>query len=331
MMIYKFFFGMINNKAEKKEDSFDSNYLHLINRYLLLLFLIFLFYSIFIIAFFGDTLISVFLTVITFFWLLLMMVKGKTKRFGNILKGGVIFIFVLLTFIVSFFNIYTYKNAGVEYFYFCLLFAVPFFLNYKKDSFSIFFITFIIFINFIACLYFDFDFLPKSRFIEKADFKTIKLLNILFSFSSFLQDIVFITQKDRLIHGLITDKKEKDSTIKDLVKTNAELMKHQMLINHLSEENIREILTLAENNSPMFFEKFQVFFPHFIPDLLEINPNLIHSELYFCALMKLDFDTKKIAKCTNNSIRAVESKKYRIRKKLNISSEININSFLIKI
>ncbi|GEJ48043.1 MULTISPECIES: Two component regulator three Y domain-containing protein [unclassified Chryseobacterium] len=330
-MIYKFFFKVINDEAEKMDDGFESSYLNLINRYLLLLFFIFLFYSIFIITFFGDKLISTFLTVITFFWLFLMAVKGKTKRFKTILKPFIIGIFVLLTFIVNFFNIYTYKNAGVEYFYFCLLFAVPFFLNYKKDAYSIFFITLMISINFIICLYFDFDFLPKSRFLEKKDFKIIKSLNILFSIASFLMDIVFITQKDELINGLITDKKVKDSTIKDLVKTNTELMKHQMLINHLSEENIQEILNLAETNSPVFFEKFQVFFPYFIPEILKINPNLIHSELYFCALMKLDFDTKKIAQCTNNSIRAVESKKYRIRKKLNIPSEININSYLIKI
>ncbi|WP_426481077.1 hypothetical protein [Chryseobacterium sp. R2ACT005] len=156
-------------------------------------------------------------------------------------------------------------------------------------------------------------------------------MNILFSIASFLMDIVFIAQKDKLINGLITDRKVKDSTIKDLMKSNTELMKHQMLINHLSEENIREILSLAENNSPVFFEKFQLFFPHFIPEIVKINSNLIHSELYFCALMKLDFNTKKIAQCTNNSIRAVESKKYRIRKKLNIPSDININSFLINI
>ncbi len=322
---------MLNGESDKMEANADRNYLNIINRYLFSLFFIFLFYSVFIIAFFGDMLISIFLTSITFFWLLLMAIKGKTRRFKKILKPFIILVFVLLTFIVSFFYIYTYKSGGVEYFYFCLLFAVPFFLNYKKDPFCIIFITLIISINFIACLYYDFNFLPRSRFLEKDDFKTLKLLNILFSIAYFFMDIVFITQKDALIHGLISDKKEKDSTIKDLVKTNTELMKHQMLINHLSEENVQEILSLAENNSPMFFEKFQVFFPHFIPEILRINPNLIHSELYFCALMKLDFDTKKIAQCTKNSIRAVESKKYRIRKKLNISSEININSFLIKI
>ncbi|MDN3695289.1 Two component regulator three Y domain-containing protein [Chryseobacterium tructae] len=318
---------MINNEVEKSE----ADYGNLINRYLFLLFFIFLFYSIFIIAFFGDMIISIFLSVITFFWLFLMAIKGKTERFGKMLKISIISIFVLLTIIVSFFHIYTYKNAGVEYFYFCLLFAVPFFLNYKTDSFSIYFIAFIISINFIVCLYFDFDLLSKSKFLKKNDFRTLRLWNILFSIASFVMDIVFITQKDALIKGLIHEKEIKDSTIKDLVKTNAELMKHQMLINNLSEDNIQEILNLAENNSPVFFDKFQIFFPHFIPEILKISPSLIHSELFFCALMKLDFDTKRIAQCTNNSIRAVESKKYRIRKKLNISSEININSFLIKI
>ncbi|WP_426481080.1 hypothetical protein [Chryseobacterium sp. R2ACT005] len=80
-MIYKFFVKRINDEAEKTNDSFESSYLNLINQYLLLLFFIFLFYSIFIITFFGDMLISLVLTVITFFWLFFLAVKGKTKRF----------------------------------------------------------------------------------------------------------------------------------------------------------------------------------------------------------------------------------------------------------
>lgn len=322
---------MINGEPDKKADGFDGIYLNLINRYLFLLFFIFLFYSIFIIIFFGDILISTFLIAITFFWLILIAVKGKTKRFKRILKPFIIGIFILLTFIVNFFNIYSYKSAGVEYFYFCLLFAVPFFLNYKTDAFAIIFIALMISVNFILSLYLDFDFLPRSRFLKEEDFKTLKLFNILFSIVYFLMDIVFITHKDERIKKLIDDRDVKESTIKELEKTNTELMKQQMLINHLSEENMHEILSLAEKNSPLFFEKFQVFFPYFIPEILKISTDLNHSELYFCALMKLDFDTKKIAKVTNNSIRAVESKKYRIRKKLNIPSEVNINSFLIKL
>lgn len=330
-MIYKFFLKLINDETEKMDDDLESRHLHLVNRYLLFLFFLFLFYSVFIIAFFGDVVISTFLIVITFFWLFLMSVKGKTKRFKSALKPTTMLVFISLTFIVSFFHIYTFKNAGVEYFYFSLLFAIPFYFNYKKDSLLVLSLVFIISLNFICCLYFDFDFLPKSQFFEEGDFKVVKMLNVLFSIMTFLIDIVFVTQKDGLISGLIEDTKIKASTIEDLVKSNKELMKQQMLINHLTEDNIKEIFNLAENNSPIFFEKLQIYFPHFIPSILEINPNLIHSELYFCGLMKLDFDTKKIAQCTNNSIRAVESKKYRIRKKLNISSEININSFILKL
>lgn len=330
-MIFKSFFRVISDEAEKMHDEDERSYLNLINKYLLFLFLLFLFYSIFIVIFFGDAVISTFLTVITLFWLYLMAVKGKTNRYRRVLKVTVIFVFVLLAFIVSFFHIYTYKNAGVEYFYFSLLFAIPFFFNYKEDFYSILFVAFVICVNFIACLYFDFDFLPKSKFFQAEDFKTVKLLNILFSIASFLMDISFITQKDDLIYGLIEDTKMKDSTIEDLQKTNTALLKQQMLINHLTEENIQEIYHLAETNSPLFFDKFQFFFPHFIPAVLASNPNLIYSELYFCALMKIDFDTKKIAQCTNSSVRAVESKKYRIRKKLNIPSDVNINSFILKI
>ncbi|MFN1219689.1 Two component regulator three Y domain-containing protein [Chryseobacterium kwangjuense] len=330
-MIFKFFFRTISDEPDKMDNEFERNYLNLINKYLVFLFLLNLFYSIFIVIFFGDAVISTFLTIITLFWLFLMAIKGKTGRYRKILKPSIIFVFVLLIFITSFFHIYTFKNAGVEYFYFSLLFAIPFFFNFREEPVLIMIMALIISVNFIACLYFDFDFLPRSKFFEAGDFKTVKLLNILFSIASFLVDISFITQKDDLIYGLIKDQQMKDSTIEDLQKTNTRLLKQQMLINHLTEDNIKEIYSLAESNSPMFYEKFQVFFPHFVSEILAINPNLIYSELYFCALMKIDFDTKKIAQCTNSSIRAVESKKYRIRKKLNIPSEMNINSFILKI
>ncbi|WP_419869121.1 helix-turn-helix transcriptional regulator [Chryseobacterium sp. CT-SW4] len=330
-MIYRFFYKLINNEAEKISDDYESSYLRLINRYLFFLFFLFLFYSIFIISFFGDIFISIFLIIITFFWLVLMAAKGKTTRMQTVLKKLVVAIFILLTFIVSFFHIYSFKSVGVEYFYYSLLFAIPFFFNYKEETFSILLIAFVITLNFIGCLYFDFDFLPRSPYLQEKDHNTVRLFNILFSVSTFLIDIAFIAQKDRLIYGLIEDKKIKDTTIEDLTKTKNDLMKQQLLTNKLTEENIDEIFQLAESNSPLFYDKFQIYFSDFVPKLLKINPNLIASELHYCALMKLNFDTKKIAKSTNNSIRAVESKKYRIRKKLDIPSEININSFMLNL
>ncbi|CEJ68221.1 hypothetical protein BN1195_00503 [Chryseobacterium oranimense G311] len=322
---------IMNSENEVFDNDFERNYAKLINRYLIFLFLLFLFYSVFIILFFGDAVSSVFLTFITFFWFVLISIEGKISRYRKILKKTIIIVFIILTFIVSFFYIYTSRNAGVEYFYFSILFALPFFFNYKKDYHSILFIVAIIALNFIGCLFFELNFLPRSQYIMNADFKIIRLLNIIFSFTTFLIDISFIHQKDKLINGLMKETEIKNSTIEDLLKTNNELMKQQIINNNLTEDNIAEILELAEMDSPLFLEKFQIYFPDFMPSLLKINSGLISSEIHICALMRLNFDTKKIALCTNSSVRAIESRKYRIRKKLDIPSDININNFILKI
>ena len=331
-MLRKIFSKIISSEIESFYNDFDRNYLELINRYLLFLSFLFLFYSVFIIFFFKDMIVSIVLIGITVvFFILLMLIEGKAIRFRWLLKKVIITVFIILTFLVSFFFIYTWRKAGVEYFYFSLLFALPFFFNYKEDYYSILFIVLFIALNFIGCLCFDLDFLPKSKFIKHDDFKIIQLLNILFSITTFLIDIFFVSQKDKLIYGLMKETESKDSTIEDLVKTNNELMRQQIIINNLTEDNIAEILDLAENDSPLFLDRFQIYFPHFIPNILKINSSLISSEIHICALMRLNFDTKKIALCTNSSVRAVESRKYRIRKKLNIPSDINVNNFILRI
>lgn len=321
-----------NKELSSFDDDFFRNYLELINRYLLFLFLIFTFYSIFIIFFFGDTKSSVFLICITFFWVFLAALRTKISKFRRrTVRMVIASVFIVLTFTVSFFYVYTWKNAGVEYFYFCLLFALPFMFNYREDYYFILMIVIIIGLNFIGCQFFTMDFLPRSKYIQQADFKIIQLINITFSFTTFLINLFFISQKDRLIHGLMKETEIKDSRIEDLVKANNELMRQQIIINNLTEENISEILELAESDSPVFLDKFQIYFPDFIPNILKINPGLISSEIHICALMRLNFDTKKIALCTNSSVRAIESRKYRIRKKLSIASDININNFILKI
>lgn len=330
-MMNKIFSKINNHTAEKTDNDFDHSYLELINRYLLFLSLLFLFYSIFIISFFGDMISSAFLIFCTFFWIVLMSLKRKIYMFRRFLKGLIIIIFITLTLVVSFFYIYTWKGAGVEYFYFSLLFALPFFFNYKEDYYSILLIVIIITLSLIGCVFLELDFLPRSKFIKQDDFKIIQLLNILFFITTFLIDVFFIYQKDKLIYGLMKETEIKASKIENLVKVNNELMKQQIIINNLTEENIAEIVELAENDSPFFLEKFQIYFPDFIPNILKINPGLISSEIHICALMRLNFDTKKIALCTNSSVRAIESRKYRLRKKLNISSEININNFILNI
>lgn len=99
----------------------------------------------------------------------------------------------------------------------------------------------------------------------------------------------------------------------------------------LNKVDIEEIITLAMNDEATFYVKFQEAFPSFKKKLTNIAPTLVTSELKFAAYLKLDFSAKEIARYTNSSVRAVEAKKYRLRKKLNIPSEIDTNVWFSRI
>ncbi len=97
----------------------------------------------------------------------------------------------------------------------------------------------------------------------------------------------------------------------------------------LNHETLSLLINLAEQDDPSFYLKFNEIFPGFSENLLKISPKLTQSDMEYCAMMKLNFDTKKIATIKRLSVGAVESKKYRIRKKLDISTEENIYVWLM--
>ena len=101
--------------------------------------------------------------------------------------------------------------------------------------------------------------------------------------------------------------------IEDLVAANKELNKRLRLFRILYKIRLKKLVNWL-NKITSFLEKFQLFFPDFIPALLKINPDLVPSELQMCALIKLEFRTKDIAICTDSTVKSVESRKYRVKK-----------------
>jgi len=99
----------------------------------------------------------------------------------------------------------------------------------------------------------------------------------------------------------------------------------------IDNEELKTLITLAQTNDPSFFIKFQSFDPEFIKKLLEIAPNLIASELELSAFLRLNFETKEIARYTNASVRSVQAKKHRIRKKLKIPITEDISIWIAKL
>lgn len=108
----------------------------------------------------------------------------------------------------------------------------------------------------------------------------------------------------------------------------------EMNLSNLDTKNIKdlkELIELVKNNDKSFHLEFSKVFPTFNQNLLNINGMLTHSDLEYCALIKLRFDTKEIARYKNVTVNSVVSKKYRIRKKLNISTKDNIYTWILNI
>jgi DNA-binding CsgD family transcriptional regulator len=58
-------------------------------------------------------------------------------------------------------------------------------------------------------------------------------------------------------------------------------------------------------------------------------PNLSPKDLKLCAYLKMNLNTKEIAPLLNISVRGVEISRYRLRKKLDLDNDTNLNDFMI--
>lgn len=107
--------------------------------------------------------------------------------------------------------------------------------------------------------------------------------------------------------------------------------KAEAMADRINDKDLREVISLAMSNDPIFLIKFKELHPVFIQKLMEICPTLATSDLSICAQLRLGFYTKEIARYTGASVRSVEGKKHRIRKKLNIPTTDDINVWMIKL
>ena len=116
-----------------------------------------------------------------------------------------------------------------------------------------------------------------------------------------------------------------------LMKKSNQLISSTEKIELLEEEiesNIfEEIIALAKSNSPEFLPLFEKGYPEFVTAMRDLNPTIRSSELYFCALAYLNFSTKDISEFTFVTIRAVQVRRNRLRKKYDIPSEVDFNEW----
>lgn len=146
-------------------------------------------------------------------------------------------------------------------------------------------------------------------------------------------------QNEKLISEVIYKNKELADASMHLVERGDALVKVkdelQQLYkktggNHDVKKAIQLVSDIEKNNSN--WEQFSTHFDEvnngFLNKLKLKFPTLTNTDLKVCAYLQLKLSTKEIAQLMNISVRGVEISRYRLRKKLQLTTEQSINDFL---
>ncbi len=112
------------------------------------------------------------------------------------------------------------------------------------------------------------------------------------------------------------------------------------LLKRIDNENVsndfKKVLKLLgednkiDENWEQFSHHFDKVHTDFLVVLKSRYPALTASELKLCAYLRMNLSNKEIAQLVNISTRGVEIARYRLRKKLGLSKEMNLFDFLLK-
>lgn len=150
-------------------------------------------------------------------------------------------------------------------------------------------------------------------------------------------------QNDKLDSELDYKNKELASTTMHIEHKNEKLINVRDQLNELITSNnttpgkkLKEIVKEIENelenenNWESFERSFNLVHDDFLKRFAEAFPKITHKDLKMCALIRMNLSNKEISNMLNISLRSVESSRYRIRKKMDIQSEINLNDFIMR-
>jgi DNA-binding CsgD family transcriptional regulator len=151
---------------------------------------------------------------------------------------------------------------------------------------------------------------------------------------------VFKNTIQKLNHEVIENEKQMVSFSTQLLHYKQYLKEVKADLNFLKIDNhkalnstIKQIDYIIENNEEWEQLKlhFDAVFSGFYDELLSKCPTLTETELRHCMFTKLHIQTKEIARILNIDPRSVQTARYRIKKKLDLTEDQDLRSFLITI
>ena len=159
-------------------------------------------------------------------------------------------------------------------------------------------------------------------------------------------EIKQLENEQQLMHFKNLDlQKDIDSKNRELGLSTMNLIKRNELLGTIKKElggtkkieDISNVVKLINNNLntsddwKLFEEAFKNTDKGFMKKLKSEHTNLTSNDLRLCTYLRLNLSSKEIAPLLNISIRSVEVKRYRLRKKMNLPHEASLSSYILEI
>ncbi len=161
--------------------------------------------------------------------------------------------------------------------------------------------------------------------LEKSEKEIVQLRNekleaeIEFKNTELASTAMHLVQKGELLGNI----KEEMSRIKKNANGHAAPDEFKKIMRILSEEN------KMDKDWEQFAQHFDHVHSDFLSNIKLKFPSLSPHELKLCAYLRMNLSSKEIAQLESISVRGVEIGRYRLRKKLKITTEMNLFDFLL--
>ena len=105
----------------------------------------------------------------------------------------------------------------------------------------------------------------------------------------------------------------------------------------LSEDQLRKIQKVIDEGMNdqrdwnLFENSFNEAHESFFKKLKANHPDLVPNDLKLCAYLRMNMSSKEMASLLNISLRGVEIRRYRLRKKLDVPHDKNLVEFLMEL
>jgi hypothetical protein len=126
-----------------------------------------------------------------------------------------------------------------------------------------------------------------------------------------------LIEKNTLLEGI-------KGELMEIRRTKGNLLSGKELQNILKRINENKTF---DDDRQLFETSFEEIHGDFFKKLKAIKPNLTHDDLKLAAFIKMNLPSKDLAPIFNISVRGLENRRYRLRKKLNLDHDINLSHY----